>query len=38
VLDVAAADGVALADASVPHLLTPFLATPTLEEPQLGPR
>jgi putative membrane protein len=35
VLDVAAADGVALADASVPHLLTPFLAR---EEPQLGPR
>ncbi len=26
VLDVAAADGVALADAAVPHLLTPFLA------------
>ncbi|HEY4421948.1 MAG TPA: PH domain-containing protein [Pseudonocardia sp.] len=38
VLDVAAADGVALADASVPQLLTPFLATPTLEEPQLDPR
>ena len=26
VLDVAAADGAALADAAVPHLLTPFLA------------
>jgi putative membrane protein len=38
VLDVAAADGVALADAAVPHLLTPFLATPTPEEPQLGHR
>jgi putative membrane protein len=34
VLDVAAADGVALADAAVPHLLTPFLAAPEPEEPQ----
>jgi putative membrane protein len=34
VLDVAAADGVALADAAVPHLLTPFLAAPKPEEPQ----
>jgi putative membrane protein len=38
VLDVAAADGVALADASLPHLLTPFLATAALEDPQLRPR
>jgi putative membrane protein len=38
VLDVAAPDGVALADAAVPHLVTPFLegasaATARAEEP-----
>jgi putative membrane protein len=33
VLDVAAPDGAALADAAVPHLLTPFLAT----GPEPGP-
>ncbi|MEN3268091.1 PH domain-containing protein [Pseudonocardia sp.] len=38
VLDIAAADGVALADAAVPHLLTPFLAAATPEEPQLDHR
>ncbi|WP_219413923.1 PH domain-containing protein [Pseudonocardia nigra] len=31
VLDVAAPDGVALADAATPHLLTPFLARPNAE-------
>jgi putative membrane protein len=33
VLDVTAPDGVALADAAVPHLLTPFVATPGRTDP-----
>jgi len=38
VLDVAASDGVALADAAIPHLLTPFLALPTAHDHDHGSR
>ncbi|HYH31591.1 MAG TPA: PH domain-containing protein [Pseudonocardia sp.] len=36
VLDVSAPDGVALADATVPRLLTPFLAPPSADQPHGG--